>query len=241
MRRLASLLFLLLAVSLPTAASAQLGALQSAITYAATAPVIDSVSVAGSSPGSTPIITGRNFVNVQQVLFANVPATSFQVQSRTSIHATVPQLNVTAYTNISIVVVTAAGRTAYAGQFAYIPTTTTTTVTRPPTSGVLSVALGFGAVTTAPHQCQGEGKISIVPVSLSGTGGIAQSQSQNYRFSGLSENTPPSCRTNVMFLNLRPGTWNITEMGGIACNDTVSAGQITTVNIRLDDFLRPCQ
>jgi hypothetical protein len=102
----------------------------------------------------------------------------------------------------------------------------------PPTTGSLSVEIGFGAVTSTPYQCTGSASVTITPGSLTGTAGTATAQTQNITFSGMSSTTPnePACRQTVVFSNLRPGSWTVSS-GGASCPATVTAGQFSTVRI----------
>jgi hypothetical protein len=100
----------------------------------------------------------------------------------------------------------------------------------PPTIGAISVSTGFGGVSNPPYQCTGGGKITISPISLTGTGGISQPQSKAFSYSGYSSTTPPACEQTTVFTGLDFGTWRVTD--GIAvCTATVSAVQTATVRI----------
>ena len=58
--------------------------------------------------------------------------------------------------------------------------------TPPPTIGTISVSVGFGAVTSNPYQCTGNGNVTINPQNLTGTAGQNTSSTQPYSFSGFS-------------------------------------------------------
>lgn len=105
-----------------------------------------------------------------------------------------------------------------------------------PAGGAVFVGVGFGAVTSTPYQCAGGGTVTITPRAPTGGAGEASTQRRPFSYSGLSQMTPPACRTSVTFSNLAPGTWLVTD--GIAtCAAEVRAGQPTTVNI----FNSACQ
>jgi len=96
------------------------------------------------------------------------------------------------------------------------------------TTGSLAVTLGFGAVSSAPYQCSGQGSVTIRDAS-----GVAQPP-QTYSYSGYSSNTSPACTATVSFSNLQPGSWKIQDSGGANCQRSVTAGQFTSVLIRTD-------
>lgn len=101
-----------------------------------------------------------------------------------------------------------------------------------PTVGSIAVNTGFGAVSSTPYQCTGQGTIAITPQSLTGTAGNSQSESKPFAYSGFSSTTPnePACQQTVIFTNSRPGTWQVTNGSG-TCNATVVAGQSVNVKI----------
>jgi hypothetical protein len=108
-----------------------------------------------------------------------------------------------------------------------------TTGTPPePTSGSIFVIVGFGAVTSTPYDCTGSGTATIIPQSLTGTGGDGQEKSLPYTFSGKSSTTPnePACQVTVNFPSKTPGTWQVTN-GQAACIANLTAGQSATVKI----------
>ena len=83
--------------------------------------------------------------------------------------------------------------------------------TKPSTTGILVVNIGFGASTASGYECKGNGTVRV-----SSTSGA--SQDQLFSFSGISSNSSPACNTAVTFSNLNPGTWNIQIVPvGISC------------------------
>lgn len=102
--------------------------------------------------------------------------------------------------------------------------------TPPPTVGSISVSTGFGAVSNPPYQCQGSGNVTITPQSLTGTAGSASSQTKPFAYSGYSSSSPPACKQDLIFTDLRPGSWQATNGGG-TCAVTVTAGQMAVVRI----------
>jgi hypothetical protein len=86
------------------------------------------------------------------------------------------------------------------------------------------VSMGFGAVTSAPYQCSGQGTVTI-------TESTGPTENQKFSYSGLSSTTaPPACPTTVTFTGLQPGTWSVTD-GFAKCTTAVTAGQPQTVKI----------
>src|SRR5439155_6137500 len=85
--------------------------------------------------------------------------------------------------------------------------TVTSPTIPPPTTGGLSVSLGYTA--GQGEMCQGQGVIGIQPAS----GGTAQTVMVS--FSGLSEpqtvggNQTRGCVASYVFGNLAPGAWNV--------------------------------
>lgn len=104
----------------------------------------------------------------------------------------------------------------------------------PPKTGALSISLGFGAVTSPGYSCTGSATVTI-------SSGTVGNHSQTYAFSGISSiTTPPACTTAVIFTNLEPGLWHITDLfSGANCYKQIAAGQITSATIRIDG--RICQ
>lgn len=103
----------------------------------------------------------------------------------------------------------------------------------PPTTGSLSVSLGFGPATTSGYFCTGQGTVTISSAS-------GATQSLGYSFSGISGNN--GCTTGVMFVNLQPGTWTIQDSpSGTTCQKqvTTTASPYTSATIRTD--VRTCQ
>jgi hypothetical protein len=96
------------------------------------------------------------------------------------------------------------------------------------TTGKLSVRLGFGAVTSTPYKCTGEGTMTMKSSS-------GETKSKKYAYSGFSSTTPnsPACSTTVMFDDLQPGKWNI-EVGAIKCPGQVEvkAGKLATATFQ---------
>ena len=108
----------------------------------------------------------------------------------------------------------------------------------PATTGAISVSMGFGAVSTPPYQCTGGGSVTITPVALTGTAGNGATQTTPYSYSSLSSTTSnePACQQSLLFGNLRPGSWRVSD-GTTTCSANVVAGQSTTVKI----WNRVCQ
>jgi hypothetical protein len=94
-----------------------------------------------------------------------------------------------------------------------------------PTTGALTVTVGFGAVASGGSFCTGNGTISINST-------VGPDQSQNYEFSGVSNSTPPACSTSVTFSRLNPGTWSIFDSSsGASCDEQVIAGSFAQASI----------
>jgi hypothetical protein len=175
-------------------------------TYVATLPTVTGVSPnTGSTSGAEAVtITGTKFSGASQVLFGSVPASTFTVNSDTSISAVAP---LGAPGTVDVTVTTAGGTsaTSSADHFTYtaaagLPTVTGISPTSGPTGGgtaltvtgtnftnVLSVA--FGAVAagswtvnsptslsaTAPYQAAGTVDITVTtPAGTSASSGADQ-------------------------------------------------------------------
>ena len=102
-----------------------------------------------------------------------------------------------------------------------------TKIADPLTVGTLSVSVGFGAVSSPPYRCEGEGTVTIRP----STGGA---KPEKYSFSGLSKNESPACSTSLTFENLPPGQVQISDSHGASCTKVITADQFTSVSIRAD-------
>lgn len=101
----------------------------------------------------------------------------------------------------------------------------------PSTTGAILASTGFGAVTSNSSPCTGSGNITITPKNLTGTTGKAESETKPFSYSGLSSTTErPACKQDVLFGNLRTGTWEVTNGLGV-CTATSTAGRFTTVKI----------
>lgn len=104
-------------------------------------------------------------------------------------------------------------------------------VPSPPT-GSFAVTNGFGAVTTIPYTCTGDGSVRISPVALSGTTGTAGPETKTFAYSGwsLSRSGEPACQHTAMFDNLRTGTWLATD-GTSQCQVDVRGAELTTIKL----------
>lgn len=100
------------------------------------------------------------------------------------------------------------------------------------TSGSISVNPGYGPQTSNSYQCTGPGgTITITAQNLTGTGGQAQSPPQTFSWPASSSTTEsPGCQAFLTFLDLRPGSWRVSD-GVVTCATTVIAGQPATVKI----------
>ncbi len=87
----------------PSGGTAVLNSEAVAFTYAPLKPVINSITPNSGIAGATIIITGQRFTGIKAVRFGNTPATTFQVQSATSISATVPDAGVGGPVNVVVV------------------------------------------------------------------------------------------------------------------------------------------
>jgi hypothetical protein len=117
-----------------------------------------------------------------------------------------------------------------------VPTSTPTSTPPPPrpTTGALSVSVGF--TEGEGETCQGQALTTIQPQNASGNVGV---QSQVVFFSGVAEPQTVSgvqtrgCIAAHLFGNLAPGVWTVRggSPGGAsaACVGTVTAGQFTSV------------
>lgn len=93
------------------------------------------------------------------------------------------------------------------------------------TAGTIAVSMGFGAVTSTPYQCSGQGTVTLKSNNAS-----VPSVKQNFSYSGYSSNTSPACQTTLTFQNLQPGNWSATD-GRQTCSTSLTAGQYQTIKI----------
>jgi hypothetical protein len=132
------------------------------------------------------------------------------------------------------------GAVAASGSKVVAPTSTTTytlTATGPggtataqatvtvTTTGVLIVGMGFGAGASDVSTCTGGGTVTIKASDPS-----LASQSQPFSYSGPASSGDPACQATLIFPNLPPATWSVSD-GHASCSAIVKAGQASTIHI----------
>jgi large repetitive protein len=122
-------------ISITTVAGADV--LSNAFTYTVAMPTVTAVSPsAGVDTGNiTVTITGTRFIAVSSVLFGSTPATSFVVNSQTSISAVTPP---GAIGPVNVSVVTASGTSNATTVFTYISSSPAYSISSNPSNGIVN-------------------------------------------------------------------------------------------------------
>jgi hypothetical protein len=98
-----------------------------------------------------------------------------------------------------------------------------------PTSGSLTVFVGYGAVTNPPRFCDG---ISL-SVAVVNSQGVLVNTLNVSGSGGISSTTAPACQAAATLASLNPGAYTV-RWGNATCPVTVTAGQGSTAYIRTE-------
>ena len=191
-------------------------------TFQSNAPTVTGLSVSsGSISGGAPVtITGSNFLGVTAVLFGGVPATSFSLNSPTSMTAIVPAEAVGA---VDVILQSAYGSSTPSGadRFTFLspaPTVTGISVSSGSISGSTTVTISgtqlsgatgvlFGSLPAASFVVNADGTVTAVSPTAS-TGVV------DVRVTTSSGTSAPSAADAFTYLNPTPIVSSVTTGGG---------------------------
>ena len=179
-------------------------------TFVSPAPVVTQLSVSsGSTDGGTALlITGTNFMGLTGVFVGGVPATSFALNSPTSISAVVPATATAGAVDITVQTANGTSATSTVDQFTY--------VTPPPSVSGLSVSSGL---------ISGGTSVTISGTHLSGATGVSFGGVAAASFTVNADGT-----VTAISPASAPGAVDITVTTAAGTSSAMSADRFTFIN-----------
>ena len=186
----------------------------------AAAPTVTGISPAAGamSGGTTVTITGTNLAGATAVMFGNVAATSFTVNSNTQIMATSPAGTAITASTVDVTVVTAGGTstTSSADQFAYV---------LPPVITGISPASGPEAGGTT---------VIITGMNLTGATSVnffgMEMEASSFTVNSATQITATSPNGAILFIQMTPGPGSTTP-NSFTTTPTTLAGTVATIDV----------